>query len=106
MQVPPLLWSASRRCMKGDFQTLSGHYGSEGNEGPESAVGSVCEIFDSARINHMLSWARRHGRSGTPPQELLDYAVVAEQAGLESIDASDYFHPVPKSAMLASSGVG
>jgi coenzyme F420-dependent glucose-6-phosphate dehydrogenase len=28
-----------------------------------------------------------------PPTELLDYAIAAEQAGFESIDASDHFHP-------------
>ncbi len=28
-----------------------------------------------------------------PPDELLDYAVAAEQAGFDSIDVSDHFHP-------------
>ncbi len=28
-----------------------------------------------------------------PPMELLDYVVVAEQAGFESVDVSDHFHP-------------
>lgn len=33
------------------------------------------------------------GTEQYPPQELLDYAVVAEEAGFDSIDASDHFHP-------------
>lgn len=33
------------------------------------------------------------GTEQYPPQELLDYTVVAEEAGFDSIDASDHFHP-------------
>jgi coenzyme F420-dependent glucose-6-phosphate dehydrogenase len=40
------------------------------------------------------------------PQDLLQYAVGAEQAGFDSIEASDHFHPGPKKARRASSGLG
>lgn len=33
------------------------------------------------------------GAEQYPPQELLEYAVAAEQAGFDSIDVSDHFHP-------------
>ncbi len=33
------------------------------------------------------------GTEQYPPQELLDYAVLAEKAGFDSIDVSDHFHP-------------
>ncbi len=35
----------------------------------------------------------RRGPEQYPPRELLDYAVAAEEAGFESIDASDHFQP-------------
>ena len=38
-----------------------------------------------------LGW--KAGPEQYPPDELLDYAVAAEQAGFESIDVSDHFHP-------------
>lgn len=39
----------------------------------------------------MLGW--KAGPEQYPPLELLDYAVAAEQAGFETLDASDHFHP-------------
>ena len=39
----------------------------------------------------MLGW--KAGPEQYPPLELLEYAVVAEEAGFETIDASDHFHP-------------
>ena len=33
------------------------------------------------------------GSEQYPPQQLLEYAVAAEEAGFESIDVSDHFHP-------------
>ena len=33
------------------------------------------------------------GTEQYPPQQLLEYAVAAEQAGFDSIDVSDHFHP-------------
>src|SRR6185503_15046698 len=38
-----------------------------------------------------LGW--KAGPEQYPPQQLLDYAVAAEQAGFDSIDVSDHFHP-------------
>ncbi len=38
-----------------------------------------------------LGW--KAGPEQYPPNDLLDYALVAEQAGFESIDVSDHFHP-------------
>lgn len=38
-----------------------------------------------------LGW--KAGPEQYPPTELLDYAVAAEQAGFETIDASDHFNP-------------
>jgi coenzyme F420-dependent glucose-6-phosphate dehydrogenase len=38
-----------------------------------------------------LGW--KAGTEQYPPVELLDYAVTAEQAGFDSIDVSDHFHP-------------
>ena len=38
-----------------------------------------------------LGW--KAGPEQYPPQELLDYAIAAEAAGFETIDASDHFHP-------------
>lgn len=38
-----------------------------------------------------LGW--KAGPEQYPPLELLDYAVVAEQAGFDAIDASDHFNP-------------
>ena len=38
-----------------------------------------------------IGW--KAGPEQYPPQELLEYAVAAEAAGFETIDASDHFHP-------------
>jgi coenzyme F420-dependent glucose-6-phosphate dehydrogenase len=38
-----------------------------------------------------LGW--KAGTEQYPPGELLEYAVMAEQAGFDSIDVSDHFHP-------------
>jgi coenzyme F420-dependent glucose-6-phosphate dehydrogenase len=38
-----------------------------------------------------LGW--KAGTEQYPPGELLDYALAAERAGFDSIDASDHFHP-------------
>jgi coenzyme F420-dependent glucose-6-phosphate dehydrogenase len=38
-----------------------------------------------------LGW--KAGAEQYPPSELLDYALEAEQAGFETIDVSDHFHP-------------
>ncbi|HEX9443157.1 MAG TPA: TIGR03557 family F420-dependent LLM class oxidoreductase [Candidatus Binatia bacterium] len=41
----------------------------------------------------MLQLGWKAGTEQYPPGELLEYAVAAEQAGFDSIDASDHFHP-------------
>ena len=41
----------------------------------------------------MLQLGWKAGPEQYPPTELCDYAVIAEQAGFESIDVSDHFHP-------------
>ncbi len=41
----------------------------------------------------MLRLGWKAGPEQYPPDELLDYAVAAEQAGFETLDASDHFHP-------------
>lgn len=41
----------------------------------------------------MLQLGWKAGAEQYPPTELLDYALVAEQAGFDSIDVSDHFHP-------------
>src|SRR4051812_3837278 len=41
----------------------------------------------------MLKLGWKAGIEQYPPNELLAYAVVAEQAGFDLIDASDHFHP-------------
>jgi coenzyme F420-dependent glucose-6-phosphate dehydrogenase len=38
-----------------------------------------------------LGW--KAGTEQYPPRELLEYAVMAEEAGFDSIDVSDHFHP-------------
>jgi coenzyme F420-dependent glucose-6-phosphate dehydrogenase len=38
-----------------------------------------------------LGW--KAGPEQYPPMELLDYAITAEQAGFDSLDVSDHFHP-------------
>ncbi|MDB5901234.1 MAG: family F420-dependent class oxidoreductase [Betaproteobacteria bacterium] len=41
----------------------------------------------------MLQLGWKAGTEQYPPDELLGYAIVAEEAGFDSIDASDHFHP-------------
>jgi len=41
----------------------------------------------------MLKLGWKAGTEQYSPEELLDYAVAAEEAGFDSIDASDHFHP-------------
>ena len=41
----------------------------------------------------MLQLGWKAGTEQYPPNELLEYAVAAEEAGFDSIDASDHFHP-------------
>jgi coenzyme F420-dependent glucose-6-phosphate dehydrogenase len=41
----------------------------------------------------MLRLGWKAGTEQYPPGELLEYAVAAEQAGFDSIDVSDHFHP-------------
>jgi len=40
-----------------------------------------------------LKFGWKAGTEQHPPRELLEYAVTAEQAGFDSIDVSDHFHP-------------
>lgn len=41
----------------------------------------------------MLQIGWKAGPEQYPPTELCDYAVIAEQAGFDTIDGSDHFHP-------------
>ena len=41
----------------------------------------------------MVKFGWKAGTEQFSPDELLDYAVAAEEAGFNSIDASDHFHP-------------
>ena len=41
----------------------------------------------------MLKLGWKAGPEQYPPTELLDYAIAADQAGYDSIDVSDHFHP-------------
>lgn len=41
----------------------------------------------------MLQLGWKAGTEQYPPDELLDYAIAAEVAGFDSIEASDHFHP-------------
>ena len=41
----------------------------------------------------MLQLGWKAGPEQYPPTQLLEYALVAEQAGFDSIDVSDHFHP-------------
>jgi coenzyme F420-dependent glucose-6-phosphate dehydrogenase len=41
----------------------------------------------------MLQLGWKAGTEQYPPCELLDYAIAAEEAGFDSMDASDHFHP-------------
>src|SRR5689334_8170529 len=42
-------------------------------------------------MNMQFGW--KAGTEQYPPEQLLDFAVAAEQAGFNSIDVSDHFHP-------------
>jgi coenzyme F420-dependent glucose-6-phosphate dehydrogenase len=41
----------------------------------------------------MLKLGWKAGTEQYPPEELLDYAIEAEAAGFDSVEASDHFHP-------------
>ena len=41
----------------------------------------------------MLQIGWKAGPEQYPPTELLDYALAAEQAGFDVVEASDHFHP-------------
>ncbi|MGH7825694.1 MAG: TIGR03557 family F420-dependent LLM class oxidoreductase [Candidatus Binatia bacterium] len=41
----------------------------------------------------MLQLGWKAGTEQYPPDELLDYAIAAEEAGFDSVGASDHFHP-------------
>jgi coenzyme F420-dependent glucose-6-phosphate dehydrogenase len=49
------------------------------------------KIYLKEIIMPVFGW--KAGIEQYPPMELLDYAVAAEQAGFDSIDVSDHFHP-------------
>ena len=49
----------------------------------------------------MLQFGWKAGPEQYPPTELCDYAVVAEQAGFETIDVSDHFHPWSEAGQAA-----
>ena len=46
-----------------------------------------------ARPHLPISLGWKAGPEQYPPNELLDYAIVADEVGFDSIDASDHFHP-------------
>jgi hypothetical protein len=41
----------------------------------------------------MLKLGWKAGPEQYPPKEMLEYAIVVENAGFDSIDVSDHFHP-------------
>jgi coenzyme F420-dependent glucose-6-phosphate dehydrogenase len=41
----------------------------------------------------MLQIGWKAGPEQYPPNELLDYAIAAEEAGFDLVEASDHFHP-------------
>jgi coenzyme F420-dependent glucose-6-phosphate dehydrogenase len=49
----------------------------------------------------MLQLGWKAGTEQYPPNELLDYAIVAEQAGFDSIDTSDHFNPWSEAGQAA-----
>ena len=51
-----------------------------------------------------LGW--KAGTEQYPPEQLLEYAIVAEKAGFDSIDGSDHFHPGASGAKPVSHGRG
>lgn len=50
---------------------------------------------------HMLQLGWKAGPEQYPPTDLCDYAVAAEQAGFDTIDASDHFHPWSEAGQAA-----
>lgn len=44
----------------------------------------------------MVTLGIKPGPEQYPPTELLEYAVIAEDAGFEALDMSDHFHPWSK----------
>src|SRR5581483_10727639 len=77
---------------------------------PRSGIGSAAVLAASSGCHHLRlrdrerdestrrrrSMLRLGWKAGTeqyPPDELLEYAVAAEAAGCETLDASDHFHP-------------
>jgi len=56
----------------------------------------VLSVIGSATNKMNMGNLRFGWKAGTEqyrPEELLDYAVTAEQAGFDSVEASDHFHP-------------
>lgn len=49
----------------------------------------------------MLQLGWKAGTEQYPPTELCDYAVVAEQAGFETIDVRDHFYPWIEAGQVA-----
>ena len=49
----------------------------------------------------MLQLCWKAGPEQYPPDELLEYAVAAEQAGFDALDASDHFHPWAEAGQAA-----
>src|SRR5262245_42336231 len=56
----------------------------------------TCELKCRCGIKWETAMLKLGWKAGTEqyaPEELLDYAIAAEDAGFDSIDASDHFHP-------------
>jgi coenzyme F420-dependent glucose-6-phosphate dehydrogenase len=51
----------------------------------------------------MLKLGWKAGPEQYPPKELLEYAIAAENAGFDSIDVSDHFHPWSESGQACFS---
>src|SRR5215472_11695387 len=54
---------------------------------------STPQAKEDARMDAQIQLGWKAGPEQYPPNELLDYATAAEQAGFETIDCSDHFHP-------------
>ena len=52
----------------------------------------------------MLQLGWKAGTEQYEPDELLDYAIVAEETGFDSIDASDHFHPWAEKGQAGGAG--
>lgn len=46
----------------------------------------------------MIRLGLKAGPEQYPPEELLEYAIMADEAGFDSIDVSDHFHPWSEAA--------